>query len=86
VPVIVTTSHYSARVAAERSRDAQNIGAAMVMLMPPFFGATLTVAGPAVIEYFSQVTDAIDIPVMVQDAPLSATPLPTSLLIMRWAG
>ena len=80
VPVIVTTSHYSARVAAERSRSAQDMGAAMVMLMPPFFGATLAVAGPAVIEYFRQVTDSIDIPVMVQDAPLSATPLPASLL------
>jgi len=48
--------------------------------MPPFFGATLTVPGPAVIEYFKQVADAIDIPVMVQDAPLSPTPLPVSLL------
>jgi 4-hydroxy-tetrahydrodipicolinate synthase len=81
VPVIVTTSHYSARAAAARSRAAQDLGAAMVMLMPPFFGATLTVPGPAVIEYFKRVTDAIDIPVMVQDAPLSATPLPASLLI-----
>lgn len=81
VPVIVTTSHYSARVAAERSRVAQDMGAAMVMLMPPFFGATLTVPGPAVVEYFRRVTDAIDIPVMVQDAPLSATPLPAALLI-----
>ena len=81
VPVIVTTSHYSARVAAARSRAAQDMGAAMVMLMPPFFGATLTVPGPAVIEYFRQVAGAIDIPVMVQDAPLSATPLPASLLI-----
>ena len=81
LPVIVTTSHYSARVAAARSRAAQDMGAAMVMLMPPFFGATLTVPGPAVIEYFRQVTDAISIPVMVQDAPLSATPLPASLLI-----
>jgi 4-hydroxy-tetrahydrodipicolinate synthase len=71
VPVIVTTSHYSARVAAGRSRAAQDMGAAMVMLMPPFFGATLTVPGPAVIEYFRQVTDAIDIPVMVQDAALA---------------
>jgi len=53
----------------------------MVMIMPPFFGATLTVAGPAVIEYFRQVADAIDIPIMVQDAPLSPTPLPVSLLI-----
>jgi len=81
VPVIVTTSHYSARVAAARSRAAQDMGAAMVMLMPPFFGATLTVPGPAVIEYFKQVAGAIDIPVMVQDAPLSATPLSASLLI-----
>jgi 2-keto-3-deoxy-L-arabinonate dehydratase len=57
------------------------MGAAMVMLMPPFFGATLTVAAPAVIDYFRQVADAIDIPIMVQDAPLSPTPLPTGLLI-----
>ena len=81
VPVIVTTSHYSVRVAAARSRAAQDMGAAMVMIMPPFFGATLTVPGPAVIEYFTQVAEAIDIPIMVQDAPLSATPLPASLLI-----
>ena len=86
LPVIVTTSHYSARVAAARSRAAQDMGAAMVMLMPPFFGATLAVAGPAVIEYFTQVAGAIDIPIMVQDAPLSPTPLPISLLIdlVRW--
>jgi 2-keto-3-deoxy-L-arabinonate dehydratase len=81
LPVIVTTSHYSARVTAARSRAAQDMGAAMVMIMPPFFGATLTVPGPAVIEYFRQVADAIDIPVMVQDAPLSSTPLPVSLLV-----
>jgi 2-keto-3-deoxy-L-arabinonate dehydratase len=81
LPVIVTTSHYSARVTAARSRAAQDMGAAMVMVMPPFFGATLTATGPAVIEYFRQVTDAIDIPVMVQDAPLSPTPLPVSLLV-----
>jgi 2-keto-3-deoxy-L-arabinonate dehydratase len=81
LPVIVTTSHYSARTAAARSRAAQDMGAAMVMIMPPFFGATLTVPGPAVIEYVKQVADAIDIPVMVQDAPLSPTPLPVGLLV-----
>jgi 4-hydroxy-tetrahydrodipicolinate synthase len=81
VPVIVTTSHYSARVAAARSRAARDMGAAMVMVMPPFFGATMSVPGAAVIEYFGRVADAIDIPIMVQDAPLSATPLPTSVLV-----
>src|SRR5712691_3146765 len=59
VPVVVTTSHYSVRVAAARSRAAQDMGAAMVMLMPPFSGATITVPGPAVIEYFKQVADVI---------------------------
>jgi 2-keto-3-deoxy-L-arabinonate dehydratase len=81
LPVIVTTSHYSSRVTAARSRAAQDMGAAMVMIMPPFFGAALTVDGPVVIEYFKQVADAIDIPVMVQDAPVSPTPLPVHLLI-----
>jgi 2-keto-3-deoxy-L-arabinonate dehydratase len=81
LPVIVTTSHYSVAVAAARSRAAQDMGAAMVMMMPPFFGATLTVPAPAVIEYFKHVADAIDIPIMVQDAPLSPTPLPVTLLI-----
>src|SRR5919197_5779144 len=33
VPVIVTTSHFSSRIAAERSRRAEAAGAAMVMLM-----------------------------------------------------
>jgi 4-hydroxy-tetrahydrodipicolinate synthase len=81
LPAIVTTSHYSVRVAAARSRAAQELGASMVMVMPPFFGATMTVPGPGVIEYFRRVADAIDIPVMVQDAPLSATPLPAGLLV-----
>ena len=75
VPVVVTTSHYSARIAAERSREAQNLGAAMVMLMPPFFGATLSATPAEVRGFFLEVAEAIDIPIMVQDAPMSTTPL-----------
>ena len=41
VPVIVTTTHFSTRVCAERSRRAQDAGAAMVMVMPPYHGATI---------------------------------------------
>src|SRR3954463_9709773 len=33
VPVIVTTTHFGTRVCAERSRRAQDLGAAMVMVM-----------------------------------------------------
>src|SRR6187455_3377676 len=36
VPVIVTTTHFSSRICVERSRCAQEEGAAMVMVMPPY--------------------------------------------------
>jgi len=80
VPVIVTTSHYSARIAAERSKRAQQAGAAMVMLMPPYHGATLRVGGSELLPYFTTVANAIEIPIMIQDAPMSGTPLPPVLL------
>src|SRR5690242_597429 len=36
VPVIVTTTHFSSKICAERSRRAEAAGAAMVMVMPPY--------------------------------------------------
>jgi 4-hydroxy-tetrahydrodipicolinate synthase len=80
VPVIVTTSHYGARVAAERSRRAQAAGASMVMLMAPYHGATLRVSEAGIREFFSEVADAIDIPILIQDAPMAGTPLPVEFL------
>jgi 2-keto-3-deoxy-L-arabinonate dehydratase len=41
VPVIVTTTHFGSQVCAERSRRAEAAGAAMVMVMPPYHGATI---------------------------------------------
>jgi dihydrodipicolinate synthase/N-acetylneuraminate lyase len=80
VPVIVTTSHFSSRIAAERSRRAQAAGAAMVMLMPPYHGATIRADDVGVFEFFRAVTDAIDIPIMIQDAPVSGVSLSVPLL------
>lgn len=80
VPVIVTTTHYGTRVCAARSRRAQEQGAAMVMVMPPYHGATIRVSEEQVAAFFLQVSDAIDIPIMIQDAPVAGTPLPAALL------
>lgn len=80
VPVIVTTTHFSARVCAERSRRAQDAGAVMVMLMPPYHGATIRVTEAAICEFFRVVSDAITVPIMIQDAPVSGTPLSAALL------
>ena len=80
VPVIVTTTHYGTRVCAERSRRAQQAGASMVMVMPPYHGATIRVGEAGIRAFFEAVSDAIDIPIMIQDAPVSGTPLPVALL------
>jgi 2-keto-3-deoxy-L-arabinonate dehydratase len=80
VPVIVTTTHFSSRICAERSRAAQDAGAAMVMVMPPYHGATFRVAERGIFEFFQVVSDAISIPVMIQDAPVSGTQLSAPFL------
>jgi 4-hydroxy-tetrahydrodipicolinate synthase/2-keto-3-deoxy-L-arabinonate dehydratase len=80
VPVIVTTTHFSSRVCAERSRRAEGEGAAMVMVMPPYHGATIRVGEAAIRGFFQTVSDAISIPIMIQDAPVAGTPLPAPLL------
>lgn len=80
VPVIVTTTHYGSLICAQRSRRAQDLGASMVMIMPPYHGATIRVPEPNIYEFFQKVSDAIDIPIMIQDAPVSGTPLPAAFL------
>jgi 2-keto-3-deoxy-L-arabinonate dehydratase len=80
LPVIVTTSHYSSRIAAERSRRAAEAGASMVMLMPPYHGATLRVTESGVRDFLARVADASDLPIMIQDAPVSGTPLSAAFL------
>jgi 2-keto-3-deoxy-L-arabinonate dehydratase len=80
VPVIVTTTHFSSRVCAERSRAAQDAGAAMVMVMPPYHGATIRVGERGIHEFYREVSDAIDIPIMIQDAPVAGTPLSAAFL------
>jgi len=80
VPVIVTTTHFSTQVCVERSRRAQDMGAAMVMVMPPYHGATFRVPEPQIQAFYARLSDALHIPIMIQDAPASGTPLSASLL------
>jgi len=80
VPVIVTTTHFSTDICAARSRRAQDAGAAMVMVMPPYHGATIRVPEPGLLAFFQRLSDAIAIPIMIQDAPVAGTPLSAALL------
>jgi 2-keto-3-deoxy-L-arabinonate dehydratase len=80
VPVIVTTTHYSTRICADRSRRAQDMGAAMLMVMPPYHGATFRVPEPQIFEFYAGLSDAVSIPIMIQDAPASGTVLSAPFL------
>ena len=80
VPTIVTCSHYSTRIVIERARRSNDKGAAMIMLMPPYHGATLRADEFGTYEQFSRVSEKIEIPIMIQDAPLSGVNLSIQFL------
>ena len=80
VPVIVTASHYGTRIVVERARRAAAAGAEALMLMPPYHGALLRADEQGVFEHFAAVAAAVDMPIMVQDAPLSGVSLSVGFL------
>ena len=81
VPVIVTCSHFSTQIASERGRRAASLGAAMLMLMPPYHGVSLRADESAMLVHFASVAEAARIPLMLQDAPLSGVQLSVPFLV-----
>ncbi len=86
VPVIVTCSHFSTGIVEARCRQAAALGAAMVMLMPPYHGAALRADETGIYEHFARAAEAGGLPVMVQDAPLSGVTLSIDLLVRMARG
>ncbi len=80
MPVIVTISHFATAIAVDRARCAKSLGAAMVMMMPPYHGALLKGTDEQTCEQFARVGE-VGVPIMVQDAPLSGVDLPVPLLV-----
>jgi 2-keto-3-deoxy-L-arabinonate dehydratase len=81
VPVCVTTSHFSTRIAAQRAKAAADAGAEMLMMMPPYHGALLKADEQGMIEHFKIVADAAGIPIILQDAPLSGVTMTVPFMI-----
>lgn len=79
-PVIVTISHFATPIVVERARLARDLGAAAVMMMPPYHGATLRGTAEQTFQQFAAVGE-VGIPIMVQDAPMSGVDLPVPLLV-----
>ena len=80
VPIIVTVSHFSTDIVFKRAKLAKDVGANMVMMMPPYHGALLKGNADQTFEQFRKVSEA-GITIMVQDAPLSGVDLSVDLLV-----
>jgi 4-hydroxy-tetrahydrodipicolinate synthase len=85
MPVIVGTSHPGTNATIELSRMAQSLGAAAVMVAPSYEPIP---SDDRVLDYFTRIGAAIDIPLVAQDHPGSTQvhmPVPLLLRIIEQA-
>ncbi len=84
VPVVVTCNHPSTIVAVRYAQEAQALGGAAIMFLPPFFGQwTSDLDG--IVRHAEAISRHTGVPLIFQDHPLSgiATPAPFLLDLAR---
>jgi 4-hydroxy-tetrahydrodipicolinate synthase len=78
IPLVVSSGHTGTHAAVELSREAEAGGADALMVLPPYF---LKTDADGLMHYFGEISGAVSIPIMVQDAPLlTQVPMPAPLL------
>lgn len=76
VPVVINTGAPGTDLAVLYSRRAEELGADALMIIPPAFMP----AGPGeVLEYYRTISDAVKIPIFLQDVP--SAPIPAGLAL-----
>lgn len=66
VPVVVSADGPGHTIAVDRARRSAALGADALMVLPPYFVAP---DQQNLYDYYRQIGEAVDIPVMIQDAP-----------------
>ena len=78
VPLVASSGHTGTQPAIELSREMEDLGADMLMVLPPYF---LKTDADGLLHYFRSIGEAVSIPVMMQDAPLmTQVAMPAGLL------
>ena len=83
VPLVVSSGHTGAEGAVALSREAEDQGANALMVLPPYL---LKPDADGLYSYFEAISRAVNIPIMVQDAPLMtqvAMPVPLMVRMAR---
>ena len=78
VKTITTISHFSTDIALSRAQLAKSENSTMVMVMPPYNG-TMKGNQDQIFKQF-EILSSAEIPIMIQDAPLSGIDLSVSFL------
>jgi 4-hydroxy-tetrahydrodipicolinate synthase len=78
VPLIASSGHSGTRMAVEASKRAEDLGADGLMVLPPSYMKT---DADGIRHYLEEISNAVKIPIMVQDAPLmTQVAMPAALL------
>ena len=80
VKVVVNTGAQGTDLAVQYSRRAEELGADAVMVTPP---TTIPTTTAQVREYFGRISDAINVPIFMQDIPNAPVPPPLAAQIAR---
>ncbi len=67
VPLVVSSGHTGTDAAVEASKEARDLGASCLMVLPPYYMKT---DGDGLLYYFHAIGKGCGLPIMVQDAPL----------------
>lgn len=74
VPVVINTGAPGTELAVQYSRRAEELGADALMIIPPNF---MPAGTGEVLEYYKAISDAVSIPIFLQDVP--SAPIPAGL-------
>ncbi len=71
VPVVINSGAPGTDLAVLYSRRAEELGADALMILPPSFMPT---TGPEVLDYYRRISDAVNIPIFLQDVATATIP------------
>jgi len=80
VPLVASSGHTGTDAAVALSKELEDLGAACLMVLPPYF---LKTDGDGLMHYFEAISKAVKIPIMVQDAPLMTQVMMPPALLAR---
>jgi 4-hydroxy-tetrahydrodipicolinate synthase len=82
VPLVVSSGWTGTDAAVKCSKEAEDLGASALMVLPPYYMKT---DADGLMFYFEAISNAVKIPIMIQDAPLMTQVVMPPPLLVRMA-